>query len=293
MRRFFASSRRYAVSFARTVYFGLDTYMLRWVAPVLAPLTAALAFFLDFDLDEIRESYPNWKGAIDLFEGVNFYRVLLWMAGATAVGALYNVFRQKSMSKLKRENDELSLELGRIAENILSLFEAVLLALAAKLDLDEAGTERVSIYVHRPETGSFVPCGRYSHNPNLKKKGRSFLPDGEGCIARAWEEGWHFNDEFPCSSRTSAYTEYMKDQYNIPRNTTRRMKMKPQLIAAKRVSSYGVPVAVIVVESTQAGGLLEVDLKELLVELAEEYGRMLSAVDKYIPDPHSAEEVGL
>ena len=291
--RFSTFLPRGAVLFARAIYFSLDTYLLRWIAPVLAPFTAAMAFFLDFDLDEIRKNYPNCTGAVDLFDVVNFYKALLWMAVVTAAGAVYNVMRQKSISKLTKENGALALELGGIAENILSLFEAVLLALASKLDLDEAGTERVSIYVHRPHSASFVPCGRFSHNPNLKKKGRSSLPDGEGCITRAWEEGWHFNNAFPCSTDERAYREYMKDEYNIPRNTTRRMKMKPQLIAAKRVSSYDVPVAVIVVESTQTGGLVEERLKDLLTELADEYGRMLSAVGKYIPDPHSAEEVGL
>ena len=98
--------------FARAIYFSLDTYLLRWIAPVLAPFTAAMAFFLDFDLDEIRKNYPNWTGAVDLFDGVNFYKALLWMAVVTAAGAVYNVMRQKSISKLTKENGALALELG-------------------------------------------------------------------------------------------------------------------------------------------------------------------------------------
>ena len=173
------------------------------------------------------------------------------------------------------------------------MFEGVLLTLATKLELEESGTERVSIYVYRSDAENFVPCGRFSHNPILKSKGRAVLPANQGGIAKAWEQGWHFNNAFPEDVESKAYREYIRDEYGIPRSTVRGFKMKPRCLAAKKIQANDRPVAVIVAESTEAGVLVEQDLQNLLAGIADEYGRMVAAVDKHIPDPNLAAEVGL
>jgi hypothetical protein len=212
---------------------------------------------------------------------------------ASFIGSIYNVWRTGDIRRLEDENIRLKNDNGAIAENILSLFEMVLHSLAVKLNLNEAGTERVSIYVHRSHDNSFVPFGRYSHNPQLKEKGRTRFPDSQGCIAKAWQEGWYFSRDFPEDRMGNAYVDFMLQRYNIPRNATRKMKMKPLSICAKRINVDTRPIAVIVIKSTRKDVLAEESLRSALSLLAEEYGRMIAAVDSYIPDPQKAQELGL
>ncbi len=271
----------------------LDAWILRWISPVFTSLTVVLAFFLDIDVETLRERYPDWPGALDMLEGFSLYKILLGSALISFCGAVYNIFRAGSISKLLSKNIELSQENGKIAENIHVLFENVLYSLAAKLDLDEAGSERVSIYVHMKDEEIFVPCGRYSHNPAWKTKGRTSFANNQGCIERAWQDGWHFANNFPQDRDGKEYREHMLVQYKIPRNTTRDMRMRPLAIGAKRIQVGTTAIGVIVVESTNRDFFEEAELKGRLDEISDEFGRMISAIRSYIPDPKRAEEVGL
>lgn len=271
----------------------LDTWVLRWVSAVFTAITAILAFFLDIDVDILRIRYPGWHGALDLLEGISLYSALLLCAVVAFCGAAYNTFRSGNMSKLVKKNLELDQKIGGIAENIHVLFENVLFSLVAKLKLDDAGSERVSIYVYMAEESAFVPCGRYSHNPVLKQKGRTSLVADQGCIGHAWGDGWHFSNDFPEDRNGTEYREHMLNVYSIPRNVTRKMKMRPLAIGAKRIQVGTTPIGVIVVESSNRNAFDEGDLKEKLDENSDEFGRMISAIRSYIPDPKRAEEVGL
>jgi hypothetical protein len=205
----------------------LDTWILRWVSAVFTSITVILAFFLDIDVSLLRKENPNWHGALDLLEGISLYKTLLVCAVISFFGAAYNTFRSGSISKLLKKNLELDQDIGKIAENIHVLFENVLFSLATKLNLDDAGSERVSIYVHMSEETAFVPCGRYSYNPEFKKKGRTSFATNQGCIERAWHLGWLFANDFPEDRNGREYRNHMLEHYNIPRNTTRGMKMRP------------------------------------------------------------------
>jgi hypothetical protein len=271
----------------------LDTWIFRWVSTVFTTITVILACFLDIDVSLLRDRYPHWHGAMDLLEGISLYENLLGCAVISFVGAAYNTFRSGSISKLVKKNLELDQDIGKIAENIHVLFENVLFSLATKLELDDAGNERVSIYVHMSEESAFVPCGRYSHNPELKKKGRTSFATNQGCIERAWHDGWHFANDFPEDRSGTGYRDHMLKTYNIPRNTTRKMKMHPLAIGAKRIQVGTTPIGVIVVESSNRHAFDETELKQKLDENADDFGRMISAIKSYIPDPKRAEEVGL
>jgi hypothetical protein len=133
--------------------------------------------FVDIDVDILRIRYPDWHGALDLLEGISLYSTLLLCAVVAFCGAAYNTFRSGSMSKLVKKNLELDQKIGGIAENIHVLFENVLFSLVAKLKLDDAGSERVSIYVYMAEESAFVPCGRYSHNPVLKASSQGLFAE--------------------------------------------------------------------------------------------------------------------
>ncbi len=244
------------------------------------------------DVEKLRVRYPRWQGPIDYLDSVPFYWNIMICVCIAFLGSMYNIIRTNNVHKINEENQRLLQENGAIAENIHSLFAVILFGLAAKLNLSEAGSERVSIYVHRAEKGAFVPCGRYSHNPMLRERGRTKFPDSEGCISRAWQEGWHFANKFP-EKDGPEYVNYLLSEYRIPRNTSRSLKMVSRCIAARRINLGAIPIAVIVVESTRRDGLDEVRLREALDEISDEYARMISAVDAYIPDPWRAIEAGL
>lgn len=270
-----------------------DFWLFRWIGPFSTALLVPLALVLDMEIQVFREKYPNWPGLFNFVESVNFYKTILTFSIVALFGGLYGALRQKSIKALSKENSRLAYEVGAVVENIHSLFEGLLYSLSNKLQLDEAGTERVSIYVHRAKSHSFVPCGRFSHNPILKQKGRTSFPDNQGCIAKAWQEDWHFCNQFPDVTRTGQYIDYLLQKYQIPRNVGRSLKMKPALVAAKRISLNGSGVAILVFESTDRNRFTEAELRGRLSSVTEEYGRMILSIERYIPDPIIASEVGL
>lgn len=281
------------IDYLTTTFQTLDHYVLRWIFPVFTFLTAVLAFFLDISVDELKDRYPNWPGLLDQLEGLNLYFWLLTCASISAVGAIYNTIRSGSLRNRQRTINELNARVGAIAENIHEVMDNALRALCHKLEIDDGGTERVSLYIHNPDVKMFLPCGRFSYDPRLKQKGRTTLPDDKGCISLAWSNDWHFISNLPDPTTGRSYTDYMAANYNMPRPTTRSLRMKPRTIAAKRLSTDAGPVAVIVIESTKQARFLEADLRDKLNEVSPMYARLLVAFLPYIPDPQSARQVGL
>ena len=61
---------------------------------------------------------------------------------------------------------------------------------------DFSSEERVTLYIHNGGN-LFIPFGRYSPNTKYAKSGRPTYPDNIGCISKGWENGWHFENNFP------------------------------------------------------------------------------------------------
>ena len=101
-------------------------------------------------------------------------------------------------NKLKSENYQLNDELSQTRETIRSLCEGYLYSLAngqLKFASVPHCYERITLYAH--DYDHFIPIGRVSFAPEYAKKGRPSYPEGEGCIAQAWKNIWHFANDYP------------------------------------------------------------------------------------------------
>ena len=131
-----------------------------------------------------------------------------------------------------------------------ALLEAHLVPLAQELNFGD--TDRISVYKH--DGHRFLELGRYSKNPDFHKTGRGVYPDNEGCLGRAWREGWAYVADLP--DPKTEFNEYCHRQaveYNISQLAVRGLTMRSLTYAALAIDSLrgDVRVAVIVCESTK------------------------------------------
>lgn len=181
-----------------------------------------------------------------------------------------------------------------ITERVRDLFDGYLYNLANKLGFgtQSSNCERVTLYIH-DQDNNFIQCGRYSANPKYRSISRTSYPDGEGCIAKGWEEDWHFDAKFPCpTADKSSYINYCLANYKIPRNTTRGINMKSRMYAVSSIKKNGKPSAVIVVESEKANRFEEPVIKEVLTAQNEFLSHAIEELRSYIPKPSTAKSMG-
>ncbi len=172
------------------------------------------------------------------------------------------------------------------------MFDGLLLNLSKKLDFKQGDQARISIYVHEISEGRFIPCGRYAPNPELRKSGRTSFPDTQGCIAKGWQNGWHFDDSFP--DTTSRHQNYCYSNYAIPKNTHDDLKMRSLVYAVMRLDdSSGYPLAVMVIESEKADQFDANQLQTDLEGVANDFSQMISTLRQHIPSPSDAADRGL
>ena len=133
---------------------------------------------------------------------------------------------------------------------------------------------------------------RKSYNTKLEKKGRTFFADHEGCIAKAWEQDWHFDHGFP--ENESDNVAYHKSEYGILKKTFNQLTMRSKLIAVKKVvDKNDRPIALIVVESTKSNAFVEANLKSALTIAATDCANLLMVWKDHLPTPSAAQDEGL
>ncbi|WP_419268457.1 hypothetical protein [Paracoccus sp. T5] len=271
----------------------LDGWVFRWVQPVGTSLTAFFSIFLSFNLEKVASKHPEWSGAFALLQGFNLYSIIVVCALAALVGTAYNFVRQRSVKRLHKEVRDLRDQLGAVVQNIPETLGVVLRGVGDQLPLNQTGGQRISLYVHKPSQNVFIPCGRFSYSPNLKRKGRTSFSDSKGCIGRAWEEDWHFMDNMPDPTSLSGYTDYMAKNYQMSREATRRLNMKPRMFAAKRIMIDADAIGVLVVESLYCEQFVEEELRQILEETTQPLARLLHGFLPHIADPNDPRRVGL
>jgi hypothetical protein len=276
----------------RSLWLFVDGLVLRWVSPLFTALTGIFAFFATYDFSALVLRYPDWPGLFELLSS-GFFDLGFFISAPIAFAAsLFVAKRQSTVKELIEDRDKYKEQTQRIGETVLVLFDGVLLNLSRKLKLDADPSVRLSIYIHNESHSCFVPCGRFSSNPVLRKKGRTRFPDNEGCIAKAWQNGWHFDAKFPTAGESR--NRYNFKEYSIPILTSSRLKMIPHLIAAQRVQDFSHrPVAVIVVESTRQDAFSEESVLAVLKEESVSMGKMMDDLRQHIPTPQEAESRGL
>ena len=183
-------------------------------------------------------------------------------------------------------------EIEAITDCVVFCVEGFIWEQAKRAGFSVSGVSRISLYVHEPAESRFFCLVRRSHNTKLEKKGRTFFADHEGCIAKAWEQDWHFDNCFPENESDNA--AYHKSEYGISRKTFNQFAMTSKLIAVKKVvDKNDRPIALIVVESTKSNAFVEANLKSALTIAATDCANLLMVWKDHLPTPSAAQDEGL
>lgn len=255
-----------------------------WINGLVA-LSVALPALLPTVLPSVYLSMlPPW-----LFPSTTVFFVIL----STYI-SFRRLWYEKDVTFLQQGLDEANVKLEQVGHNIRDLFRGILVTLLHKMDFEEKDQARISIYVHRKkpktEQGYFTCCGRYSSNPEFGVTGRTTYPDGQGCIWKSWETGWHYDDDFP--ENKNDRKKYNEDKYNIPITVQEKFKMLSRFYAAKRLDdAEGKSQAVIVVEGmNKPPSEHNHIIKKELDKLARDYAHMVKVLRDHIPVTEDAEE---
>lgn len=207
---------------------------------------------------------------------------------------IINVYGHQSLSSIRSDLTKEKEKNSLIANNVESLFEGFLYQFATnKLGFGTQATnnERITLYIHDGRK-HLVPFGRYSQNPVYRGKGRTQYPDHEGCISKAWQDGWCFDNTFP-TDEISRVEKHHAD-YGISKRDARAFHMPSRLYAALNISDdNGKQIAVIVVESTEDNRYNEAALKAELINNQKYLAEMITRLGNYIPKPSVAKVKGL
>jgi len=206
--------------------------------------------------------------------------------------SLNEQLRKKSLKALESELRAAKDQLNEFGDNIENLFNGFLSGLASKMGFEAATKARFSIYLSDKDNAYFFPCGRYSPDPELKRKGRTKFTREQGCIWKAWLNGFHFDHNAPSGEK--AYQSYQLKTYKIPDNELKSLKMRPRLICGKRIEDpSGDPIGVIICEAVEPTLFSEDNLRNVLGPASDDLSKMLSSLQEFIPNPNHAGDVGL
>ncbi len=262
----------------------------RTLSPWLSLLILISGPFVAYDFAAAAQKNPAWRG---LFDFLGSGALLAFFLTAGAVQALISLGlsrREPTMEEYKNKINNYEGQLSEVGNNIRNVFDGLLFNLAKKIDISPS--DRLSIYIHDSENRVFIPCGRYSANAVLARQGRTYYPENEGCISKGWENGWHFDNNFPTTN--GKRRQYESTNYGLDEWVVARMRMQSNLYAVLRLdNSMGEYLAVLVVESTSADRFEEADLREKLDGAKQDFARMVGVLRTHIPNPLRAQESGL
>lgn len=218
----------------------------------------------------------------------------LFVLGVTAVvvGQFFQAISTPGNKSLKEELQKAIEALNKRTKGYLEVINNELLVLFEISNFRE--TERISLYNHDGTT--LIMVGRYSSNPNLKKKGRGFHNENEGVIGRAWANGKAFVDDLPESSNNDDYV-YVREcviTWGMKREEAVNLSMKSRTIAAFSINdSQNNRSAVIVFESTNPQGFDEQYIETLMRNgESRRISLLLEKLQSITPNPSTALQEG-
>lgn len=220
--------------------------------------------------------------------------------------SLEKIEREKTgeINSLKVEKSELDIkiqnlesQISKINNNSIDIVETHLAYLFEKMDLNNS--ERISLYKFIDD--KFYVLGRFSSNPELKKRGRNSYKK-EGLIFKAWQLGKYFkNSGIPVpniSTRSKfrrGYYKVLNDIVSIDEETVWEMKMKSRsfYLKALKDSSNVENTSIIVIESLNDNGFQSSEIDQILS--LEEEKKLVTFVEKIdwdFPNINKATEKG-
>ncbi|WP_166416951.1 hypothetical protein [Cochlodiniinecator piscidefendens] len=249
-------------------------------------------FVVTFDFSKQRIEYPDLSWLIDIVE----QHWVFWVFVACAISAfcvnLFLAVTSPSRLSLQSALNKQKAEIEAITDHVVFCVDGFIWEQAKRAGVSVTGASRISLYVHEPAESRFFCLVRKSYNTKLEKKGRTFFADDEGCLAKAWEQDWHFDNGFPDDDKANA--EYQKSEYGISKGTFSQLTMPSKLIAVKKVVDRNDrPIALIVVESTKSNEFDENDLQCALTIAATDCAHLLTVWKDHLPTPSAAQDEGL
>ena len=218
--------------------------------------------------------------------------VFIVSALLTVGGQVADWRRTPRQTELQRKVASLEDIVQTSRNDYFQLFQNQLAVLANDL-LKLSDKDRVSVYKHDGQ--AFVMLGRYSKNPEFCKTGRGTYPEGEGCIARAWQHGEASVDDLPDPmTHEDDYYARLKSDWNIKKGTARSFKMKSRSYVAIALEDHASKrIAVIVFESINAGVLDKCALgRSLSNGESKRLVDFMTSMSKYEPTPSYAKKEG-
>ncbi len=264
---------------------------LDWLLPAIMTLSGT---FLNYDTTKLSSD----KNALLAVIAEYLIPYLGWILGLSVL--LYILVKVTEATakpycrKIEKELQDYEAQTNIISEQVRNLFDGYLYNLANRLYFGKfENNERISLYIH-DSNNTFIPCGRFSQNPKYRNPSRTSYPDDEGCIAKGWEHGWFFDNNFPCpEAEQSNYRDRCLHEFNIPRNTTRAVNMKSRLYAVLTIKNNGDLFGVLVVESTQGDRFSEEQIKPILLDQNDFLAETIRQLKDFIPKPSNAATRGL
>lgn len=218
----------------------------------------------------------------------------------TIIQIIYQIKDTKSIEKIEKEKDQIISSLGnekkeldiklqnlenqisKINNNSIEIVEIHLAYLFEKMNLKNS--ERISLYKFIDD--KFYVLGRFSNNPELRKRGRNSYKK-EGLIFKAWQLGKYFkNSGIPIPNVSTrpkfrkGYYKVLNDIVRIDEETVWEMKMKSRSFYLKALKDSGnvENTSIIVIESLNDNGF-QLDAIDLILN-SEEERKLVTFVEK-------------
>lgn len=212
--------------------------------------------------------------------------------------------KEIELNSLKDDKKELDVkiqnlenQISKINNNSIDIVEIHLAYLFEKMNLKNS--ERISLYKFIDE--KFYVLGRFSNNPELKKRGRNSYKK-EGLIFKAWQVGKFFkNSSIPIPNMSTrskfrkGYYKTLNDIARIDEETVWNMNMKSRSFYLKALKDSGnvENTSIIVIESLNDNGFQLNEIEQILT--TEEERKLVTFVEKIdwdFPNINKASEKG-
>lgn len=263
------------------------------VSLVVVPLLMSLAgYLLSDEVIGVLGVDESWKPHVQFWALIALVILMI----VHIVLAIFHICAERRHTKLLSDLEKEKATRELVVSNAKALCDGFLQELARGplgFGSKEANTERITLYVHDKESG-FQPIGRFSFNQSYIKKGRSFYPENEGCIGKAWEHGWKFEKLPDSSTDLDGWVDHCH-KLGVPKGVARAMNMQSSLYCACTVRNGQTtcPVAVVVVESTDTQRYEQQELRDVLTDDRRAYiARMVEMLHPWLGDPDDAKERG-
>lgn len=195
------------------------------------------------------------------------WSIVIITAAHIVVGILH-LCREKRLSQLMKELTQYRNTEALFIENASAMCTGYLADLGRWLGFgtEDQNSERITLYVHDSEK-HFQQVGRFSFNQSYVKSGRSRYPDAQGCIGKAWENGWAFESLPEAAADPDGWLQACVGT-GVPKSTAEKLNMQSACYAActVRANPNASPVGVVVIESTKPDRFSQETLKQVIQE---------------------------